>query len=219
MGNRFVPALLVALLVLVHAQLWFGRGSIASVSALRRQLETQKAANLQAQQANERLASAPATLGYWSRWLPTRHFGPKPPQPVLDMVASGRPVDILASGSFPDGNFFVIQMTHGHPGDVEFDQGTSVKDLVGQQQAHLYGDAPFLLLFSDRHAADGSGWLVLLTRPGTTAATLRSPSGQTRQLPIRDGIALLRSDAGQLPDGVFSLYAGDKSPYYVGALH
>jgi cell division protein FtsB len=56
-GNRFVPALLVALLVLVHAQLWFGRGSIASVSALRQQLETQKAANLRAQQANERLAS------------------------------------------------------------------------------------------------------------------------------------------------------------------
>lgn len=57
MGNRFVPALLVALLVLVHAQLWLGRGSIASVSALRQQLETQKAANLRAQQANERLAS------------------------------------------------------------------------------------------------------------------------------------------------------------------
>jgi cell division protein FtsB len=56
-GNRFVPALLVALLVLVHAQLWLGRGSIASVSALRQQLETQKAANLRAQQANERLAS------------------------------------------------------------------------------------------------------------------------------------------------------------------
>ena len=57
MGNRFVPALLIALLVLVNAQLWFGRGSIASVSALRQQLETQKAANLRAQQANERLAS------------------------------------------------------------------------------------------------------------------------------------------------------------------
>ena len=57
MGNRFVPALLVALLLLVHAQLWFGRGSIASVSALRQQLEAQKAANLQAQQANERLAA------------------------------------------------------------------------------------------------------------------------------------------------------------------
>jgi len=56
-GNRFVPALLVALLLLVHAQLWFGRGSIANVSALRQQLEAQKAANVQAQQANERLAS------------------------------------------------------------------------------------------------------------------------------------------------------------------
>ncbi|HMA09098.1 MAG TPA: septum formation initiator family protein [Ramlibacter sp.] len=57
MRNRIVPALLIALLLLVHAQLWFGRGSIASVSALRQQLEAQKAANLQAQQANERLAS------------------------------------------------------------------------------------------------------------------------------------------------------------------
>ena len=57
MGNRFVPALLVALLLLVHAQLWFGRGSLASVSALQQQLEAQKAANVQAQQANERLAS------------------------------------------------------------------------------------------------------------------------------------------------------------------
>jgi cell division protein FtsB len=56
-GNRFVPALLIALLLLVHAQLWFGRGSIASVAALQQQLEAQKAANLQAQQANERLAS------------------------------------------------------------------------------------------------------------------------------------------------------------------
>ena len=57
MGNRFVPALLVALLLLLHAQLWFGRGSLASVSALQQQLEAQKAANVQAQQANERLAS------------------------------------------------------------------------------------------------------------------------------------------------------------------
>ena len=57
MGNRFVPALLVALLLLLHAQLWFGRGSLANVSALQQQLEAQKAANLQAQQANERLAS------------------------------------------------------------------------------------------------------------------------------------------------------------------
>jgi cell division protein FtsB len=56
-GNRFVPALLVALLLLLHAQLWFGRGSLASVAALQQQLEAQKAANAQAQQSNERLAS------------------------------------------------------------------------------------------------------------------------------------------------------------------
>ena len=57
MANRFVPALLVALLLLVHAQLWFGRGSIASVAALQQQLDAQKAANVQAQHANEQLAS------------------------------------------------------------------------------------------------------------------------------------------------------------------
>jgi cell division protein FtsB len=57
LGKRVVPALLVALLALVHAQLWFGRGSIASVAGLQQQLDAQKAANLKAQQANERLAS------------------------------------------------------------------------------------------------------------------------------------------------------------------
>lgn len=57
MGNRLVPALLVALLVALHAQLWFGRGSVGNVARMQRQLDAQKAANLQAQQANERLAS------------------------------------------------------------------------------------------------------------------------------------------------------------------
>jgi cell division protein FtsB len=57
LGKRLVPLLLVALLVLVHAQLWFGRGSLGKVAGLQRELEAQKAANAQAQQANERLAS------------------------------------------------------------------------------------------------------------------------------------------------------------------
>jgi cell division protein FtsB len=55
--NWLVPALLVALLVIVHGQLWFGRGSVGNVAAMQQKLEAQKAANLQAQQANERLAS------------------------------------------------------------------------------------------------------------------------------------------------------------------
>ena len=57
MGKRLVPLLLVALLALIHAQLWFGRGSVRNVNELRQQLESQKAANAQAQLANERLAA------------------------------------------------------------------------------------------------------------------------------------------------------------------
>ena len=57
MSNRLVPAILIALLLVVHAQLWFGRGSVGNVSEMQKKLEAQKAANAQAQQANERLAS------------------------------------------------------------------------------------------------------------------------------------------------------------------
>ena len=57
MGNRLVPAILIALLLIVHAQLWFGRGSVGNVSDMQRKLDAQKAANAQAQQANEQLAS------------------------------------------------------------------------------------------------------------------------------------------------------------------
>ncbi|TAF86876.1 MAG: septation ring formation regulator EzrA, partial [Curvibacter sp.] len=50
-----VPAVLIALLLILHGQLWFGRGSIPNVSKLSRQLEEQKQRNAQASQANERL--------------------------------------------------------------------------------------------------------------------------------------------------------------------
>ncbi|CAM8647858.1 COG2919 Septum formation initiator [Comamonadaceae bacterium] len=55
MGNRWVPAVLIALLLILHGQLWFGRGSIPNVSKLSRQLEEQKQQNAQALLANERL--------------------------------------------------------------------------------------------------------------------------------------------------------------------
>ena len=57
MGNRLIPAFLILLLLVIHAQLWFGRGSVPSVAQMQQKLEAQKAANAQAQQANERLAS------------------------------------------------------------------------------------------------------------------------------------------------------------------
>ena len=57
MPSRLVPILLVALLGVVHAQLWFGRGSVGNVSEMQRKLQQQQAANARQQQANDRLAA------------------------------------------------------------------------------------------------------------------------------------------------------------------
>jgi cell division protein FtsB len=55
--HRLVPLGLIALLLIIHAQLWFGRGSVGSAATMQRKLADQKAVNAQAQQANEQLAS------------------------------------------------------------------------------------------------------------------------------------------------------------------
>ena len=57
MDRRFVAALLVFLLLVLHAQLWFGRGSVGDVAQMQRKLDDQKAKNALAQQTNERLAA------------------------------------------------------------------------------------------------------------------------------------------------------------------
>ena len=57
MGNRFVPAILIALLVLFHAQLWMGRGSIPTVRDMQRRLDEQLAKNITAQNDNDQLAA------------------------------------------------------------------------------------------------------------------------------------------------------------------
>lgn len=57
MSTRLVPAALIALLVILHAQLWFGRGSVPNVSRLVSQLDAQKQHNAQAALANDRLAA------------------------------------------------------------------------------------------------------------------------------------------------------------------
>ncbi|MDB5889263.1 MAG: septation ring formation regulator EzrA [Polaromonas sp.] len=57
MGNRLVPAILLALLVLFHAQLWMGRGSIPNVIELQRKLDDQLLRNAKAEAANEQLAA------------------------------------------------------------------------------------------------------------------------------------------------------------------
>jgi cell division protein FtsB len=55
MGTRFVPAVLIALLAILHGQLWFGRGSVPNVARMQGQLESQKQGNAQASLANDRL--------------------------------------------------------------------------------------------------------------------------------------------------------------------
>ncbi|RYX88859.1 MAG: septation ring formation regulator EzrA [Comamonadaceae bacterium] len=57
MGNRLLPAILVALLVLLHAQMWVGRGSVPSVREMQKQLDEQLSKNAQAQQANDQLSA------------------------------------------------------------------------------------------------------------------------------------------------------------------
>jgi len=57
MGTRFVPAVLITLLVVLHAQLWFGRGSMPKVAGMAVELEALKLRNVQAQQVNDRLAA------------------------------------------------------------------------------------------------------------------------------------------------------------------
>ena len=57
MGKRVVSITLIALLVIVHVQLWFGRGSVGSVAHLSKQLAEQTRKNQLAQLANEQMAA------------------------------------------------------------------------------------------------------------------------------------------------------------------
>jgi cell division protein FtsB len=57
MSSRIVPAILIALLLVLHGQLWFGRGSLGRVSQMQGQLNALQAKNLQAQRSNDQLAA------------------------------------------------------------------------------------------------------------------------------------------------------------------
>ena len=57
MGNRLLPAILLALLVVFQGQLWLGKGSSTSVAELERKLQEQKTANDKARLVNEQLSA------------------------------------------------------------------------------------------------------------------------------------------------------------------
>ena len=54
---RVVTLGLLVLLLLVQAELWFGRGGVPHARSLRADLEAQKAANDRARERNDRLAA------------------------------------------------------------------------------------------------------------------------------------------------------------------
>lgn len=55
MGRRLIPAALLALLLVLQAQLWFGRGSVPNVARLNEELAAQKRSNTRAEQINGRM--------------------------------------------------------------------------------------------------------------------------------------------------------------------
>ncbi|MFM1925812.1 MAG: Cell division protein FtsB [Pseudomonadota bacterium] len=57
MGNRIVPIVLVALLVILQGQLWLGRGGVPTVAELERELQQQKATNEEARRKIEQLSA------------------------------------------------------------------------------------------------------------------------------------------------------------------
>jgi cell division protein FtsB len=57
LGNRFIPAILVALLLLFQGQLWLGRGSVPNVREMQRKIDEQLVKNAKAQAANDQLTA------------------------------------------------------------------------------------------------------------------------------------------------------------------
>ncbi len=57
MGKRLVTGLLLTLLLVLQAQIWFGRGSVPNVRQMQLKLDEMSRQNQQAQAENERLAS------------------------------------------------------------------------------------------------------------------------------------------------------------------
>ncbi|CAG0909971.1 unnamed protein product [Darwinula stevensoni] len=57
MAHRIIPVLLLGLLLVLHTQLWFGRGSVSTVAGMRQELATLEHANREAQLRNEQLSN------------------------------------------------------------------------------------------------------------------------------------------------------------------
>jgi cell division protein FtsB len=91
---RLVTLILIALLVLVNVELWFGRGGFPYVMGLEKQLAKQKAANERTRAHNDRLAAEVIDLKEGLEMVEEKaraELGMVKPDEVLIHVAPRRP--------------------------------------------------------------------------------------------------------------------------------
>ena len=90
---RLVTLLLLVLLGLVHAELWFGKGGLPRVVSLSDQVAEQKARNEAARQRNEQLAAEVADLREGLEMVEERargELGMVKPDEILVQVSTRR---------------------------------------------------------------------------------------------------------------------------------
>ncbi len=94
MAHRFVPALLITLLLVLHAQLWFGRGSVPQVGQMKQELAALDRANHDAQQRNQQIASEVSDLQEGLdtvEELARQDLGMVKPNEIFVQIAQNRP--------------------------------------------------------------------------------------------------------------------------------
>jgi cell division protein FtsB len=57
LANRFIPILLITLLIVLHAQLWTGRGSVSQVASMKQALVELERSNQAARVRNDQVAN------------------------------------------------------------------------------------------------------------------------------------------------------------------
>ncbi|MDO9479006.1 MAG: septum formation initiator family protein [Hydrogenophaga sp.] len=94
MGSRLIPALLIGLLLVLHAQLWFGRGSVPQVASMKQQLAERNLINREAQQRNNSLAAEVRDLQEgldMVEELARQELGMVKPNEIFVQIAQGKP--------------------------------------------------------------------------------------------------------------------------------
>ncbi len=94
MANRFIPILLITLLVILHAQIWFGRGSVAQVANMRQALVELERSNHAAQLRNDQVANEVRDLQEglgMIEELARQDLGMVKPNEIFVQIAQSRP--------------------------------------------------------------------------------------------------------------------------------